>query len=175
NHGYSEYSGKENDSRVLVDWRTGSRVDEATDPFGTRALVDLDRPSGHRRLCGPLRRLPGSLLVDGSRFSPTTLWSPWVLQHPDGDTILEHCGSRRARRIRASAVVSLVDGVLVVQQHNAGVTLQRLDSGRVFRGTVPGVSAPSRTTVAAGRRFAFATVPTFGPGPTAVLRALLPR
>jgi hypothetical protein len=175
NHGYSEYSGKENDSRVLVDWRTGSRVDEATDPFGTRALVDLDRPSGHRRLCRPLRRLRDVALNDFSRFSPTTLSAPWVLQQPDGDATLQRCGSRRARRIGASAVVDLVDGVLVVQQHSARVTLQRLGSARLLRGTVPGVTPPSRTTVTAGRRFAFATVPTLHPGPTPVLRARLPR
>jgi hypothetical protein len=175
-HGFSEYSGKEIKSRVLVDWRTGSRIDEATDPFGKRALVDLDRPSARRRLCRPLRRLPESLLdYDQSRFASATLSPPWVLHQPDGDdATLQRCGSMRVRRIGGSAVVNLMDGVLVVQQHSARVTLQRLGSERLLRGTVPGVTPPSRTTVTAGRHFAFATVPTLQPGPTPVLRARLP-
>jgi hypothetical protein len=174
-HGFGVSSGKEIDSRVLVDWRTGTRIDEATDPFGIRAVVDLDRPSGHRRLCRPLRRLRDFALYDLSRFAPTTLSAPWVLQQPEGDATLQRCGSKRVRRIGARAVVSLGDGVLVVQQHSARVTLQRLGSGRVLRGTIPGVTPPSRTTVTAGRRFAFATVPTLRPAPTLVLRARLPR
>lgn len=160
-HGYSSV-GKEDKSRVLVDWRSGAAIDEAKDPFGARKVIDLDEAGGTRRLCGPLRRAPGGLPdYDVSRFARTTYTGRWLLQDGGkGYAELQRCGARRVRRIGASAEVALADDVLTVQQHSARIRVERLSGSRISRFTVPGVRPPRRTTAVGGRAFLFATQPT---------------
>lgn len=148
--------------------RTGTPTTTPSAPRSARQIMDLDRPSGVRALCAPLRRNPTDPAVstegESSKWDPFTYERPWGLTtaYATGVSRLWQCGQRTPKVVRCGPCVGLrlfagrlwwIDGRrLVVRDLRHGTTRRRVlpagvDPNRAFL-----TPTPPRSTSRSARR-----------------------
>jgi hypothetical protein len=162
------------ETTALVNRETGQAIGLGpTDPFGSRAFLDLDRTSPARRLCAPIRRPRVSLIRDDTRYAAITSVDRWVLtrklEDPAGDT-LQRCGRPEPEQIpggyRAIALGKSL-AAYTADRTPRRIVLLSLRSGRTWTSPWLRYSARSRRYAPglhmAGRHLILSLPPTGGP------------
>jgi hypothetical protein len=128
--------------RLLIDWRTKRTIDLRRDPFGRRHEIALDRASGARRLCEPLRRHDNAdPAYDKTRYAPSHTFGSWNLE-TRASAQIRRCGSRRLRARFSQRTPISMNATFVAYRVGDRIRLRWL-GGRVVRSfEVPGDPQP---------------------------------
>lgn len=153
--------------RYVLLARTGTPTTPSA-PRSARQVMDLDRPSGVRALCAPLRRDPTDPAVaaegDASQWDPFTYERPWGLTTTSavGVPRLWRCGQRTPTVVRCGACVGLrlfagrlwwIDGRrLVVRDLRRGTTRRRVLPAGVDQDRAFLTPTPTAVYIAVGKR-----------------------
>jgi hypothetical protein len=127
----------ENDAWFRLD--TEQELDLYHPPTGS--VVDLDVPSGVRRVCAPAPMVRTPV--------PDYVW-PWIMTVHDGRVALRHCGSRLTRLV--GRIPKGMPGVAVLTRRYAAwpsddehVAIRMLATGRTHRVRVPSIEGLAGT------------------------------